>query len=186
MFTEIYVEDLNMIHCPLVEMHLILHSPRHIIHTYIQAYRHTGMYLLFVCVVLKMFYFLIINSEGLSLLPSLLHSCRLISMKSGLSVLKTPLCSQDHYRMWHCPTCSDDGRALGRDMPFAHHGHSNLVCPQSGAPMDGENPPLALPNGRVFGSRFLQAMGQASGGVITCPVTGEEFRFDQLRHVYII
>ncbi|CAN0011424.1 unnamed protein product, partial [Ectocarpus sp. 12 AP-2014] len=48
-----------------------------------------------------------------------------------------------------------------------------------GDPIGDDNPPLVLPNGRVYGSRAIRA-------VVTCPSTGQTFRFDQLRSVYII
>lgn len=70
---------------------------------------------------------------------------------------------------------------------------------QSGDPIGDNNPPLALPNGRVYGSRAIRAMARPVGGidgigsvgvignsVVTCPSTGKSFRFDQLRNVYII
>ncbi len=84
---------------------------------------------------------------------------------------------------------------------------------QSGDPIDADNPPLALPNGRVYGSRAIRALARspppaagdaAAGGgtvgfdgsvvggggvgasLVTCPSTGQKFRFDQLRNVYII
>ncbi|CAM9479006.1 unnamed protein product [Discosporangium mesarthrocarpum] len=109
-------------------------------------------------------------------------------LQGGLAVLKTPMCLQDEHRVETCPTCSDEGRVLGHDLPVAHHAHSSLMCRQSGEPMDEDNPPLALPNGRVYSSRSLRAMaGQlGGGGMVTCTYTGQTFRFDQLRNVFII
>lgn len=79
---------------------------------------------------------------------------------------------------------------------------------QSGDPIDEDNPPLALPNGMVYGSRAIRAMarpppggvgigvgvdvggvgggGVVGGSVVTCPATGRKYRFDQLRNVFII
>lgn len=51
--------------------------------------------------------------------------------QSGLSVIKTPLCSEDKNRVTHCPTCSAEGRALGEGLPCAHHGQSFLICRQA-------------------------------------------------------
>lgn len=88
----------------------------------------------------------------------------------------------------------------------------DTTVPQSGDPIGPDNPPLALPNGRVYGSRALRALARppppaagdaAAGGgtlgfdghvvsriveasLVTCPSTGQEFRYDQLRNVYII
>ncbi|CAN0550773.1 unnamed protein product, partial [Ectocarpus sp. 12 AP-2014] len=48
--------------------------------------------------------------------------------QSGVSVVKTPQCSQDSFRLSHCPTCSSEGRALAEGLPCAHHGQSFLIC----------------------------------------------------------
>ncbi|CAN0549559.1 unnamed protein product, partial [Laminaria digitata] len=68
---------------------------------------------------------------------------------------------------------------------------------QSGDPIGADNPPLALPNGRVYGSRAIRALARPAAGIggaagvvgssmVTCPFTGYKFRFDQLKNVYII
>ncbi|CBN79410.1 lissencephaly type-1-like homology (LisH) motif-containing protein [Ectocarpus siliculosus] len=145
--------------------------------------------------------------------PSMLE----IVVQSGVSVVKTPQCSQDSFRLSHCPTCSSEGRALAEGLPCAHHGQSFLICRQSGDPIGDDNPPLVLPNGRVYGSRAIRALARPAAGttgagagdaaaaagsgivgfdgtvggtvgasVVTCPSTGQTFRFDQLRSVYII
>lgn len=87
-----------------------------------------------------------------------------------------------------------------------------LFLSQSGDPIGADNPPLALPNGRVYGSRAIRALtrpppaaaGDAAAGggtvgfdgtvvggnmgasLVTCPSTGQTFRYDKLRSVYII
>ncbi|CAN0559325.1 unnamed protein product, partial [Laminaria digitata] len=48
----------------------------------------------------------------------------------GITVVKTPQCSEDNNRVAHCPTCSLEGRALGEGLPCAHHGQSFLICRQ--------------------------------------------------------
>lgn len=45
-------------------------------------------------------------------------------------MVKTPQCSQDSFRLSHCPTCSSEGRALAEGLPCAHHGQSFLICRQ--------------------------------------------------------
>lgn len=69
---------------------------------------------------------------------------------------------------------------------------------KSGDLIGEDNPPLALPNGRVYGSRAIMALarpppGGIGGGevvsgnsIVTCPSTGKKFRFDELRSVFII
>eukprot|EP00752_Nemacystus_decipiens_P011839 g10501.t1 len=128
--------------------------------------------------------------------PSMLE----IVLQSGISVVKSPQCSQDGFRLSHCPTCSAEGRALAEGLPCAHHGQSFLICRQSGDPIGADNPPLALPNGRVYGSRAIRSLAQpppaaagdaAAGGgtvgfdgtvmrgdmgasMVTCPSTGQK------------
>ena len=82
--------------------------------------------------------------------------------------------------------CSAPGRALAAGLPRAHHGQSSLICRVTGAMMDENNPPLALPNGHVYSLKALHDMAAANDGVITCPQTGERFALEQLRSVYII
>ncbi|KAN0059632.1 GID complex subunit containing RING finger motif [Thecaphora frezii] len=50
-----------------------------------------------------------------------------------------------------CPICDTDGLGtLAREVPWSHHANSTLVCSMSGKVMDENNPPMALPNGRVY------------------------------------
>lgn len=51
----------------------------------------------------------------------------------------------------NCPVC--DTQALGqlaREVPWSQHANSTLVCRISGKVMDENDPPLCLPNGRVY------------------------------------
>lgn len=50
-----------------------------------------------------------------------------------------------------CPVCYARGLGtLAREVPFSHQGQSRLVCRITGRQMDDTNPPLCLPNGRVY------------------------------------
>ncbi|KAG5186979.1 hypothetical protein JKP88DRAFT_288427 [Tribonema minus] len=86
-----------------------------------------------------------------------------------------------------CPVCCAEGQELARALPYAHHGHSVLLCRISGARMDEANPPLALPNGQVYSSRALAALAEERGdGTVTCPVTKAVFALTAARPVYIL
>ena len=40
---------------------------------------------------------------------------------------------------------------LARRLPFSHCAQSRLICSVSGLPLNEHNPPMMLPNGRVYG-----------------------------------
>lgn len=68
-----------------------------------------------------------------------------------------------------CPVCSKPFNDLVKPLPFAHCSQSYLICTLSGKPMDEHNPPMALPNGYVYGeqvTRFRRCsnpLSQSSG-----------------------
>ena len=47
-------------------------------------------------------------------------------------------------------TCDADMHTLAQGLPWSHAMNSHLVCRISGDMMDEHNPPLMLPNGRVY------------------------------------
>ena len=90
-----------------------------------------------------------------------------------------------------CPICSTELNALARSVPYAHHTKSSV-----------ENDPLMLPNGRVYGrdrllelekknlrmNPSLRGADERSGEtkrVVVDPVTGDQYRWDALKKVYI-
>ncbi|PWN47706.1 hypothetical protein IE53DRAFT_381930, partial [Violaceomyces palustris] len=100
-----------------------------------------------------------------------------IALSAGLSSLKLPICySQDRDEAKSeglgrdeegasqaridrpnsnlnvdCPICDRKGLGLlANEVPWSHHSNSTLVCSLSGLIMDENNPPIALPNGRVY------------------------------------
>ena len=92
--------------------------------------------------------------------------------QAGLCALKTPQslgeeCSKED--PLHLPAF----RRLAATLPFAKHAHSKLICSISRAPMDENDPPMALPNGCVYSQGALRQMAAADGGRITCPRTGD-------------
>lgn len=50
-----------------------------------------------------------------------------------------------------CPICHTRGLGtLAREVPYSHQGMSRLICRITGKVMDDTNPPMVLPNGRVY------------------------------------
>ncbi|KAK4175018.1 CTLH/CRA C-terminal to lish motif domain-containing protein [Triangularia setosa] len=143
---------------------------------------------------------------GLPQFP-LLH----IALSSGLSALKTPACHSSQQNQSHqgqkshksatpgpgqddeqetrshgtaslqtsvCPICSTELNALARNVPYAHHSKSHLL----------EHDLVLLPNGRVYGKAQLDEYADKSRldeGEVKDLVTGERFREDELKKVFI-
>ena len=101
-----------------------------------------------------------------------------------------------HFRFTaHCkqhtrPNPTQAGRALAAGLPFAHFNNSHLACALTGQRMDHANPPMALPNGRVYSRRavheLLSVTGPEGEPRVRCPRTGETFPLAQLRTIFII
>lgn len=70
--------------------------------------------------------------------------------------------SQTDDRHPDCPVCYTRGLGtLAREVPFSHQGQSRLVCRITGRQMDDTNPPLCLPNGRVYSEEVRGARTHA-------------------------
>ncbi len=146
------------------------------------------------------------------------HSTLEACLQAGLTALKTPLCcpgegekqkkkkkerkeddlevqeekeadqAADHNR--DCPVCSPTGQALAAGLPLAHFGNSYLTCRCTGEAMDGANPPMVLPNGRVYSQRAIKehllSVDEAGHARVTCPRTGESFPVDEVKNLFVI
>lgn len=113
------------------------------------------------------------------------HSLLSITLQSGLSVLKSPFCYDSNAHNKDCPICNEHMNVLAAELPLAKYTNSKLVCCISGAVMNEDNTPMALPNGYVYGRAALDAMiGQT--GSIKCPRTGSVFDPSEMQKVYII
>lgn len=55
-----------------------------------------------------------------------------------------------------CPVCSKPFNKLSNPLPFSHCAQSYLICSLSGQPMNEHNPPMALPNGYIYGEQVSQ------------------------------
>uniref|UniRef100_A0AAV1UGS7 Macrophage erythroblast attacher n=1 Tax=Peronospora matthiolae TaxID=2874970 RepID=A0AAV1UGS7_9STRA len=86
-----------------------------------------------------------------------------------------------------CPACSEVGSQLCAGLPFAYHPHSRLVCRVTQSVMDEHNPPLVLPNGRVYSKQGIELLTQQrSDGMIRCVDTDEVFSPGDAKPVYIL
>jgi len=123
------------------------------------------------------------NNFAVSSLMS--QSLLTITLQAGLASLKQPQCYDAEQRNKNCPVCSENMNTLAEGLPFAHHVNSKLVCHITGAIMNEDNPPTALPNGHVYGAEALQSM-LAQTGRVKCPRTGQIFQQADLRKVYVM
>jgi len=87
-----------------------------------------------------------------------------------------------------CPICERDGLGtLAREVPWSHHENSTIVCRLGGHLMSEDDPPMCLPNGRVYSRSALEelALKSADGQTVVDPRTGESYSFASLRKMYI-
>lgn len=108
------------------------------------------------------------------------------SVKAGLATLKTRQCGIPETENSNCPTCVEPFNVLALHLPRAQHVQSVLVCSVSKRIMDEDNPPMALPNGNVYGNSALQQIAAANNGVVLDPRTGDSFALDELRKCFIM
>ncbi|OZJ06587.1 hypothetical protein BZG36_00627 [Bifiguratus adelaidae] len=109
-----------------------------------------------------------------------------VTLQTGLSALKTPMCYQHLNRNINCPVCATDTLGfLAEKLPLSHHVNSTLVCRISNAIMNENNPPMALPNGMVYSYNALADLARKNDGEIKCPRTGLKCKFTDLKKVYI-
>ncbi|KAI7901730.1 CTLH/CRA C-terminal to lish motif domain-containing protein [Cokeromyces recurvatus] len=114
------------------------------------------------------------------------HPLLSITLQAGLSALKTPQCYEHENQNVNCPIC--DNQTLGslaEKLPLSHHVNSTIVCRISGKIMNEDNPPMLLPNGRVYSFDALQDMAMKFDGKIICPRTGDVYTMQDLKKVFI-
>ena len=130
----------------------------------------------------KSFRLAVYNLNALPTEP-LLH----LALYGGLASLKLPVCyDMTQPKNPDCPICDSPGLGtLAKEVPWSHHVNSTIVCAISGKIMDGDNPPMAFPNGYVYSRNALEEMAARDGGKVTCPRTGQTCEFRELRKVFI-
>ncbi|XP_048744927.1 E3 ubiquitin-protein transferase MAEA-like isoform X1 [Ostrea edulis] len=110
-----------------------------------------------------------------------------ITLQAGLSALKTPHCYREEgNRNADCPVCTANLNKLGRRLPYAHCANSKLICSISGLPLNENNPPMALPNGHVYGYNSLSDLARLNDGRVICPRTKEIFHIDEAEKVFVM
>jgi len=117
--------------------------------------------------------------HALSVNPELL-----IHLQAGISALKSPP-SYDTFNP-NDPLRHEAVKELAKELPFAFHDQSILRCAMSGDVMNDSNPPMALPNGNVYGLRALEDMSRRNGGMVRDPKTMETFSFNDLKKCFIM
>eukprot|EP00123_Amoebidium_parasiticum_P014059 comp22304_c0_seq3/m.33110 comp22304_c0_seq3/g.33110 ORF comp22304_c0_seq3/g.33110 comp22304_c0_seq3/m.33110 type:complete len:147 (-) comp22304_c0_seq3:137-577(-) len=96
------------------------------------------------------------------------------------------MCYQADNKSTSCPVCLPPVNQLAEGLPFSHRIQSILVCRITGDVINDHNPPCALPNGYVYGTRGLQEMADRNKGYVTCPRTKERFHISELKKVFIM
>lgn len=110
-----------------------------------------------------------------------------VTLQSGLSALKTPMCyRQDGQKNPDCPVCSPHLNELAITLPNSHCSQSKLICAISGQPLNEHNQPMMLPNGYVYGEVALKQMAAANGGKVTCPRDKHMFRIEEALKVFVM
>lgn len=64
-----------------------------------------------------------------------------------------------------CPVCSKPFNELSNPLPFSHCSQSYLICSLSGQPMNEHNPPMALPNGYIYGEQVRKRKKKSFFGI---------------------
>ena len=59
-----------------------------------------------------------------------------------------------------CPVCTEPLSELAKPLPYSHCAQSHLICALSGKVMDDNNPPMALPNGYVYGENVSEIFSE--------------------------
>ncbi|XP_059171644.1 E3 ubiquitin-protein transferase MAEA-like [Physella acuta] len=109
------------------------------------------------------------------------------TLQAGLSALKTLHCYKDaNMRHPDCPVCSTHLNELAQPLPFAHCTNSKLVCSITGTVLNEHNPPMMLPNGRIYGLKALENMAADNDGRVVCPRTREIYHVENLEKVFVM
>eukprot|EP01006_Ploeotia_vitrea_P025461 TRINITY_DN58329_c0_g1_i1.p1 TRINITY_DN58329_c0_g1~~TRINITY_DN58329_c0_g1_i1.p1 ORF type:complete len:412 (+),score=43.01 TRINITY_DN58329_c0_g1_i1:31-1266(+) len=106
-------------------------------------------------------------------------------LQSGMLALNAPQAYESGEFNPNDPMCSQEFQQLAEDLPKANRKNSTLVCRVSGEVMDGDNPPLVLPNGRVYSTQSLKKLRDVDG-TVCCPATNDRYHWSQLHKVYVM
>lgn len=118
-------------------------------------------------------------------------------LQCGMSSMKTPKCYSNLNEIGDCqetslgggkdcPVCTPEVKNLAQNLPYAHASQSRLVCAYSGEALNENNPPLMLPNGRVYGQKSILEIAAENDGKIICPRTKQVFSLKDAERVYVM
>ena len=125
------------------------------------------------------------RSENYSILHMSPQSLLVTTLQAGLSAMKTHQCYNAETKNNNCPVCISPFNEFAESLPFAKYTHSRLLCSLTNSPMDEDNPPMALPNGRAYGEKGILERLDANGK-FTCPVTKETYHLSELKKIFIM
>ncbi|KAG1045497.1 hypothetical protein G6F25_000753 [Rhizopus arrhizus] len=111
------------------------------------------------------------------------HPMMSITLQAGLSALKTPQCYEHENKNVNCPVCDSDTLGkLAEKLPLSHHVNSTLVCRISGKIMNEDNPPMLLPNRRVYSQNALNELAAKNDGYVASIILGSIVDHFSTRH----
>jgi macrophage erythroblast attacher len=114
----------------------------------------------------------------------------------GLRCVEVGACGEKTHS-YHCPSCfvqeriqsteeTNREKPSGESMVKFKLSRSHLVCSLSGDVMNGDNLPMALPNGNVYSSKALRKMADQNEGSVICPKTNQKFALKDCKVVYVL
>lgn len=87
----------------------------------------------------------------------------------------------------NCPCCHP--HYLTAVVPLAPHlrrSVTRLIDPVTREEIDERNPPLVLPNGRVYATKTVELLTSADGSAVLCPRSGDVFARSEVRKAYFM
>lgn len=113
-----------------------------------------------------------------------------IHIEAGLSALKTTE-GMEGKGGQNNPLRQPILAEFAQQLPESKRSISKLVCPVSGTIMEGSNPPVALPNGYVYGEATIPELTKSiptgkEPATVICPHTQERFSADDTKRIYIV
>ena len=113
-----------------------------------------------------------------------------IHIEAGLSALKTTE-GMEGKGGQNNPLRQPILAEFAQQLPESKRSISKLVCPVSGTIMEGSNPPVALPNGYVYGEATIPELTKSiltgeEPATVTCPHTQETFSASDTKRIYIV
>ena len=105
---------------------------------------------------------------------------------TGLCAIRTSSCYQERESNPNCPTCDPFLREIAKGLPTGTLSQSRVMCRITGEIMNEHNPPLMLPNGHAYSTEALLDMSQKNGGRVICPLTGQQFMYNDCLKVFLM